>query len=132
MSQIDSKNYQEWIEKAKEDELNALSLLKHRDGTPSMICFISHQISEKYLKAFLIFIQKPFRKVHDLIELETLIIETEKDIAEFHEDFKLLNRYYIETRYPGDYPEFSWDEAEESYEAAKKIKEFVLNKIKNF
>ena len=41
----------------------------------------------------------------------------------------LLNQFYIETRYVGDYPDFSWEDAEKAYEAAKKIKEFVLREI---
>jgi len=42
----------------------------------------------------------------------------------------ILTTYYFETRYPGDYPEFSWQDAEQAYDAAKKIKKFVLEKIK--
>lgn len=42
----------------------------------------------------------------------------------------IFSSYYIETRYPGDFPEFSWRDAEEAFEAAKNIKKFVLEKIK--
>lgn len=129
MVQNDSKNHLDWFLKAQEDESNMLSLLKHKDGTPGMVCFLSQQMAEKYLKAFLVYAKKPFKKVHDLIELESSIYEKEKGISNLHDDLKLLNRYYIETRYPGDYPEFSWQEAEESYEAAKKIKSFIVNLI---
>ncbi|MEW6007370.1 MAG: HEPN domain-containing protein [bacterium] len=50
-------------------------------------------------------------------------------IKELHSNLIILNRYYIETRYPGDYPEFSWQEGEQAYESARKIKEFVLQLI---
>ncbi len=126
----DSKNYIDWFKKADEDELNALSILKHRDGTPSGVCFFSQQIAEKYLKGLLVYRDKPFRKVHDLIDLETLLKDFYADITNFHNDFALLNRFYIKTRYPGDFPEFSWQDAENAYEAAKGIKQFVLSKIK--
>ncbi|MFA4817994.1 MAG: HEPN domain-containing protein [Parcubacteria group bacterium] len=129
MVQNDPKNYLDWFFKAQEDESNIVSLLKHRDGTPGMVCFISQQMAEKYLKAFLVYAGKPFKKVHDLIELESSIYEKEKSIGSLHDDLKLLNRYYIETRYPGDYPEFLWQEAEEAYEAAKKIKNFVIHRV---
>lgn len=46
---------EEWIKKAHDDELNAQSILKHRDGTPAGVCFLSHQMAEKYFKAFLVF-----------------------------------------------------------------------------
>ena len=128
MEQINSKNYIDWIKKADEDELAIKAILKEK-GPFSIACFLSQQMAEKYLKALLVFYNKPFSKVHDLIVLETLISKETLKIKQFHNYLKSLNRYYIETRYPGDYPEFFWDEAEEAYTAAKKIKEFVLKKI---
>lgn len=122
------KNYENWFKKANEDELSTLSLIRHKDGMPGTVCFLSQQMSEKYLKGLLVFADKYFPKIHDLIELETLLSVVFPGIREFHEDFKLLNRFYIETRYPDDCPEFSWNEAEKAYEAARKIKEFVLRK----
>lgn len=125
------KNYQEWFRKADDDELNISSILRHRDGTPAVVCFLSQQMAEKYLKGLLIFYNQIFPKIHDLLELETLLLKTLADIKErLHQDLKLLNRYYIETRYPGDYLEFSWHDAEGASEAAKRIKEFVLERIK--
>lgn len=118
-----------WIKKAEEDELNVQSILKHRDGTPSVVCFLSQQIAEKYLKALLIFSDLELVKVHDLIKLNSFFKSDESQIKEIENETVLLNRYYIETRYVGDYPEFSWQEAEDAYAAAKKIKEFVLEKI---
>ena len=126
------KKYQEWFKKADDDELNARSILKHRDGTPTVVCFLSQQMTEKYLKGLLIFYNKTFSKIHDLLELETLLLKILPKIKkELHQDLKLLNRYYIETRYPGDYPEFYWSDAEEAFAAAKRIREFVLEKIKS-
>lgn len=54
--------YQEWLKKAEDDELNAKSILKHRDGTPSGVCFLSQQIAEKCLKTLLVFNKKEFPK----------------------------------------------------------------------
>ncbi|MBI2591167.1 MAG: HEPN domain-containing protein [Candidatus Brennerbacteria bacterium] len=122
-------NYKNWFKKAEEDELSINSILKE-GGAFSTACFLSQQMAEKYLKGLLVFYNKEFLKVHDLIELETLLIKDNSKIKEFHNDLKLLNRYYIETRYPGDYPEFNFEEAQKSYEAAKRIKEFVLGKIR--
>jgi len=130
MAQTDSKNYQDWFEKGNEDELGVLSILRHRDAVPSTACFLSQQVAEKYLKAFLVFQKVSFRKTHDLLELETLILPLEKDIKDCEKEMDILTTYYFETRYPGDYPEFSWQDAEQAYDAAKKIKKFVLEKIK--
>lgn len=128
MPQIDSKNYLDWFQKAQEDGLNAASILKHRDGTPSAACFLSQQMVEKYLKGLLIFHSREFPKVHDLLEIETLLLDVEPEIKKYEEELDMLATYYIETRYPGDYPEFSWQDAKEAYEAAKRIKIFVKEK----
>lgn len=119
------KAYEEWIKKAADDELNAQSILTHRDGAPSGVCFLSQQIAEKYLKALLVFHKKPFLKVHDLLDLETRLLEPEPDVKTLHQELVLLNRYYIETRYPGDYPEFSWQDADDAFRAATNIANFV-------
>lgn len=78
----------------------------------------------------LVYHNRPFRKIHDLVELETLLREYNNDITDLHDDFRLLNRFYVKTRYPGNYPEFSWQDAEEALAAAERIKKFVLEKIK--
>ncbi len=129
MDKSNSKNYIGWFKKAQDDDLSAVSILKHRDGAPSVVCFLSQQIAEKYMKGLIVYAGGSFRKVHDLIELETLLFDKYADIKELHDDFKLLNRFYIKTRYPGDYPDFFWGEAEDAYKAAERIKEFVMKKI---
>ena len=116
-----SANAEEWFKKAEDDALSVRAILK--EGAPSTACFLSQQIAEKYLKGLLVFHNKPFPKVHDLIELESLLIPVEKNIKDLHNDLVVLNRNYIETRYPGDYPEFTADEAQEAFEAALRIKD---------
>ncbi|MEK6645736.1 MAG: HEPN domain-containing protein [Candidatus Firestonebacteria bacterium] len=51
---------------------------------------------------------------------------------ELNEEAVLLSEFYIESRYPGDWPKFSWDDAKKAYNSALKIKEFVLDKIEKF
>lgn len=123
-------NIQEWIKKANEDELVCKSILKHKDASPSSVCFFSQQMAEKYLKVLLIFHQKSFPKVHDLKRLATLVEPFEANIFDLENEFNVLNKYYATTRYPGDFPEgFSWVDATQAFEAAKIIKEFILNYI---
>ncbi len=115
---------EEWFRKAEEDLLSVRAILK--EGAPSTACFLSQQIAEKYLKGLLVLLNKPFPKVHDLLVLETLLQAAFPDIRSVHSDLLLLNRYYIETRYPGDFPAFSREEAKAAFDAALRIKEFVL------
>lgn len=124
-------NIDQWIEKATEDELTCQSILKHKDAPSGPVCFCAQQMAEKYLKALLIFHSQDFPKIHDLKRLATLLEPYVKNIFELEEKFNVLNKFYAVTRYPGDFPEgFSWKDAEEAFEAAIRIKEFVLEKIK--
>ena len=120
--------YSEWFNKAGEDELSITAIL-HEGGAPSTACFLSQQMAEKYLKALLVFRNKTFPKVHDLLNLATRLMETDADIVRMQENLVLLNRYYIQTRYPGDYPAFSLEEAKQAFEAALRVKEFVWKRI---
>lgn len=119
----------EWIKKATDDELTALSILKHRDAPPNGVCFVSQQMGEKYLKAFLVDRKKWYPKIHTLVRLLEFCMEIDRTFAELNDDSALLDTFYVETRYPGDYPDFSWKEAEQAFAAAVKIKNFVLEKI---
>lgn len=122
------KNYLEWLKKAKEDELSAKVIIKE-NGAPSTACFLSQQMAEKLLKGLLVSHTKDFPKIHDLLDLETLLLDITPKVKEIHQDLVLLNRYYVETRYPGDYPQFSLDECQKAYEAALRVKDFVSAKV---
>lgn len=121
------RNHERWFKKAQEDELSINAILKE-GGHPNTACFLAQQMSEKYLKGLLVFVDKEFPKVHDLIGLETLLLEKFPDVDKIHQQLKLLNRFYIETRYPGDYAEFSWEDARVAYDSAERVREFVLGK----
>jgi len=121
-------NIKPWFRKAEEDELSARATLK--EGHPSTVCFLSQQMAEKYLKALLIAHSTRFQKIHDLLQLESFLLPYEAEIKNIHSDLELLNRYYTETRYPDDSVEFGKQEATAAFEAALRVKEFVLEKEK--
>lgn len=122
----------EWIRRAEDDEINAAAILKDRDGTPMMVCFICNQMAEKYLKAFLVYAIHDYPKIHPLDKLLKLCAKNDSAFGALQEEAILLNGYYTEARYPDSLPveSFTWEMAEEAYEAAKKIKELVLKKVK--
>lgn len=121
------KSYQEWFQKAEEDEQAGRVIIKN--GTFfAPACFHFQQMAEKYLKGLLVFYNKKFPKTHDLIHLETLLMDKVSEIKELHNDLEILSRYYIETRYPGDYPQFPQKDAEEALYSAESIKDFALRK----
>lgn len=119
----------EWLEYAEDDELNAQSILKHRDGTPRGACLMSHQMTEKHLKAFLIQRQGRFPRVHILEDLLTLCAKLDNSFETLKEDTIFLDQFYSPARYPADLPDFLWKDAEEAFAAATRIKEFVLEKL---
>lgn len=119
----------EWLKRGGDDLKSLEILIKYPEGPPSTGCFLAQQAVEKFLKALRTFAGLDPKRTHDLIELATPLAKSYPEIKEFYEDFLSLNQYYIETRYPGDYPEFVWSECRKAHDVALKIKDFVLSKI---
>ena len=119
----------EWIKKAHEDELVALSILKHQDAPQSMIAFHAQQMAEKLFKACLVHHTKAYPKIHPLDTLWELCKDQDPTFEAIKEDALLLTSFYGPTRYPGDVVELTWPEAKKAFESAKNIKDFVLTKI---
>lgn len=118
-----------WLKKGEDDLRSLEILIKYPEGPASTGCFLAQQAVEKFLKALQAAANLEFKKTHDLIELATPLAEFYPEIKKFYEDFLSLNQYYIETRYPGDYPEFTWAECQKAHDVALKTQNFVLTKI---
>ena len=129
MSSKENELYLEWIKKANDDLLSLESLVRHRDGSPATGCFLAQQAVEKLPKALIIMHGIELEKVHGLIVLFNKVKTSELEIRQFSEGISVLNRYYIETRYPGDYPEFSWGECQNGLDTAKRIYNFVNGRL---
>ena len=119
----------EWLHKAEEDELNTRSLLRHRDGAASGVCFLAHQMAEKYLKAYLVAQRNWFPKIHPLDNLVELCAEHDAAFLELGATATTLDPFYTPARYPADLPEFSWTDAEQALNLACTIKRFVLERL---
>ena len=120
----------EWFSKAQDDELSAKDILNDKEGAPSTVCFLGQQMAEKLLKGYLVYKEKELFKIHDLDKLVKLCEEIDNSFDDIKEQAKSLSDFYISTRYPGDYPEFTWTQAEKAFVSADKIKKFVLEKVK--
>ncbi|TSC62813.1 MAG: hypothetical protein G01um101448_368 [Parcubacteria group bacterium Gr01-1014_48] len=122
----------EWLKHVADDELNAQASMKDRDGTPAQVCFLSQQMAEKSLKAFLLHFTGDYPKMHGLPQILVMLDVHVSGIVELlKEDVIILNPYYITTRYVADVPleSFTWEMAEEAFSAAERIKTFVLQKL---
>lgn len=119
----------EWFSRAHPDEISAKALLKNKLGAAGTVCFLSQQMAEKYLKAYLVHKIKDFPKIHQLDRLVNLCSQIDPAFEELKDEAEELSAFYVTTRYPGDYPEFGWDIADRAFKQASKIKKFVLAKI---
>jgi len=119
----------QWFARGDEDLALVNLILEKGTGSPNLACFHAQQTAEKYLKGFLAHHDLHVRKVHDL----ELLLEDCKSVAPSFSDLwdnaTFLNKFYIESRYPDDYIEFPHEDVEKAYDAALRIKEFVLAKI---
>lgn len=122
---------EEWTKKAEDDELSARSILTHKDGAPSSVCLLSHQMAEKYFKAYLVLKKKRYPKIHILDELAGICLKIDSSFIEIKEPVSRLDPFYTPSRYPADYPDFTWQEAQQAFEVSQQIKEFVLKRIKS-
>lgn len=93
----------EWISKAEGDFNSALRELRARKNPNyDASCFHAQQCVEKYLKARLLKAGISFPKTHDLTYLLGLLKEIEPLWISFENQFRALNDYAVEYRYPGE------------------------------
>ena len=119
--------YQQWILKAEDDVRWAENDFKSK--LYEEVCFISQQIIEKSLKAFLIYKKQHLLKIHDLPALLARCIQIDESFSQFEDACKKITEYYIETRYPGVDFQATEKMAAEAVNQAKEIFEFVKQKL---
>jgi len=124
-----------WIEKAENDLINAKHSINIKPKPPlDTVCFHAQQCAEKYLKAFLVFHEIEFEKIHDLGELISLAASTDRNFFDIIEYGEKLTDYAVDIRYPLLLEEPTEGEAKEAIEmaikiVAIKIKKFVLSRL---
>ncbi len=116
----DVKVVREWLSKADEDLNFAKVNLEEGNNFYAQICFHFQQAAEKYLKAFLVALEKPFPKTHDI---ESLISLMPKDIrlALTVEEQRRLTEYATVLRYPGPYEAIPLSEAKQAVKLAQRV-----------
>lgn len=94
-----------------------------------VICFHAQQAAEKFLKAYLVFNQINFSRTHDIGKLLNLCAK--KDLAFLTlKPTIVLTDYAVELRYPDDFYIPDIYETKEAYDLAKRVKNFVVSKLK--
>jgi len=118
-----------WLKKGKEEYNSAVLNLKF-GGYSDTICFLAHQAGEKTLKGFLVLHGMKFKKEHSLIYLLKLCVEIDQKFLRLKENCKILDPYYIETRYPLDIPtDYSRKQVEQAVDLGERIFEVVKKQV---
>jgi HEPN domain-containing protein len=119
-----------WLMKAERDFKTVKKLMGVGEIITDTACFHAQQSIEKYLKAFLIYHQIPFGRTHDLIFLVQKCKDIDKDFEKFNiPKVDKLTDYAVEVRYPNEFYIPTLEEARESYQIAKEIRDFVKGKL---
>ena len=121
----------QWVEKAEHDLRNAEHTLTLEEDCPfDTVCFHAQQCTEKYLKALLLSQSLDFPKTHDLRVLVQLVqskLSLNLDMAELIK----LNRYNIESRYPGNWDPIARPDAEEAVAIAQRVRSTIRHSLHN-
>lgn len=119
----------EWF-RIGEQELNyAKAAFDDFDDFYSQMCVQCHQAVEKYLKGFLVYQNKRYPFTHDLVKLIHECSKIDRNFLDFLSNVKTITDYYIELRYPVNYPPRTKKDAKQAIEIAQNIKNFIVEKI---
>lgn len=116
-----------WLRRAKSNLIRAKQP-KHEEVFWEDLCFDAQQAAEKSLKALLLFHKIPFRFVHDIAELLTVLEQNGLSLPEQIRAAAELSDYAVEARYPGPMEPVTEDE----YKEAVKIAEMVVSWVGGF
>lgn len=124
--------YNDWLQQAERDIEKAKLDLEHKYY--EWACFTSQQAGEKAVKAVYLKMNKSIRG-HSIYKLLEGLSETIKIDEKLLHQARILDRYYIESRYPNGFPTgspmefFDQKIAEEAVNAAGEIFGFCKNTI---
>jgi HEPN domain-containing protein len=118
-----SVSWKDWIERAEEDYLLAISAMRRKTPLTYGATFHAQQCIEKYLKALLITRQVSFPRTHDLAALGYLCGQAGIILPIDDDALELLTAYAVETRYPGAQPTI--EESKEAVKLARIMRRFI-------
>ncbi len=109
-----------WLDYAKNDLQAAEIIFARDDVAPRTACFLSQQSAEKALKAVMVCQGLNVLKTHDLDALiERMQVKPDSVLLEL--DLTWLTEWSVESRYPGDWPEATKDDAKKAIEIASSV-----------
>jgi len=118
-----------WIEKADHDLGTAQIVHTYIPGFRDIITFHCQQAVEKYLKSYLLFLDIPFKRTHNLTFLLGLISEKENVTKEFYDKAAELEDFAVEIRYPDTIIELTDKDIERAIFIAKEFRKYIMTKM---
>jgi HEPN domain-containing protein len=116
----------DWLRRGKSNLIRAKQP-KPKEVFWEDLCFDAQQAVEKSLKALLLFHKIPFRFVHDIAELLTVLEQNGIDLPEKIRGGAELSDYAVEARYPNPMEAVT----EDDYKEAVKIAEDVVSWVES-
>lgn len=117
-----------WLRYAEEDIGEARRLVALPGMVPRHPSWLAQQAAEKALKAILVYEQIPFPRTHNLNSLFNLIPSDWK-VKHVESDLERLSEYAVESRYPGDLPDITAEEAHWAVQDAARLVAAVQNDL---
>lgn len=125
----DSKHFYDWVDRAAEDMI-AARILMEDDRCYNVCAFHCQQAIEKALKAFILLNTGELVDGHNLSWLCKRAIKLDSKFHEWLDESAVLNKCYIETRYPTDLPfEIQESDIREAYKMAFDMFEFICQQV---
>jgi HEPN domain-containing protein/predicted nucleotidyltransferase len=118
----------EWIQKAEGDYASARHFYQGQKSMYDIICFLSQQCIEKYLKAWLQENNVPFAKTHDLERLLGLIVPSIPDWHVWQANFSVFSEDAIDFLYPGKHA--TAKDASQAIHTCTEVRQAVRSELK--
>jgi HEPN domain-containing protein len=119
----------EWIRYGDEDLRSAADLLNAADPVTRSVLFHCQQAIEKWLKAFLIWHDVAFPKVHDLHKIGAMCVAIVGDLKQTIAPVAELTGFATVYRYPGAEIEVGPEDAREWLHQSERVRAAVLEKL---
>jgi HEPN domain-containing protein len=108
------------------DLSSAEYLLNMKPVPVEIICYLSQQSAEKYLKGYLVLYGVNPPKIHDLDELRKLCSNLSETFEEIADQCSDLTAYGVQPRYPTELM-LEQRDMRQALSSAKRVRDFVLN-----
>lgn len=122
----------QWIVRAEQDFGLADHLVAHDAPWLNAVAFHAQQAAEKFLKAFLVRHQMEFPKTHALGELLDLIAKVDPALAGSLGEAVGLSPFGTATRYPGDLPNVTAEEARRALALAAMVRTSIMDSLRPY